>query len=162
MITTRLVLGSLPPPDSPASVGWFILIFSGLMAGLYYTLETFKSFRASPATKTALVGQPLVVKAEERFASWEEQTKLQHRVDCLYEEIRSGFDRLDQKRSVSIAGVHELVRLQGERLAAISTASQIQGEDLQQLKSSLAEVNTRIDMLPQRTISLLRETKGLI
>ena len=155
-------IADLPAPESPASVGWLVVAFAGIMTGLYYTIEVFKGFRKPATTKTSLIDQPLMIKGEERFATREEHVKLEGRVDDLANEIRAGFERLDQKRSVSIASVHDLVRKQGERLSGIDAQLTAQGGDMRNVTAELREVNSRIDAFPHRIIGLLRETKGLI
>ena len=54
--------------------------------------------------------------AAEISARKEEHDKLKVRVDKIADDIARGFERLDQKRSVSVAGLHEELDQSIERL----------------------------------------------
>jgi polyhydroxyalkanoate synthesis regulator phasin len=71
------------------------------------------------------------------FATKSEHEKLEQRVNGLSAEIKDGFRELDKKRSVSIAGLHD------------------------DLNTGLEKVHKRIDELPNRVISLLKDTREL-
>lgn len=71
------------------------------------------------------------------FATKAEHDKLEQRVNGLSAEIKDGFRELDKKRSVSIAGLHD------------------------DLNNGLEKVHKRIDELPNRVITLLKDTRDL-
>lgn len=71
------------------------------------------------------------------YATKSEHGELRERVDRVEEKIEENYKTLDQKRSSSVANLHEAVRELSQQL------------------------NARIDEVPQRTIRLLAETKQL-
>lgn len=99
------LLADLPAPDAPQSVGWFMIVLVGIIMGLYYSVALWKML-AGHGDK-AKSPQPFIVQAHEEFAPLAAHIELKNRVDKIADDIRQGFERLDQKRSVSIAGLHE-------------------------------------------------------
>ena len=71
------------------------------------------------------------------YATRAEHAELKQRVEHFSDEIVRGFERLDQKRSVSIAGLHD------------------------DLASTAEKLNARIDAMPARMIELLKTTRDL-
>lgn len=71
------------------------------------------------------------------FASRESHEALVGRVDDIEEQIRAGFEHADEKRSKSIGNLHE------------------------KLENELKDVNQRMDELPDRIVTRLREMRGL-
>ena len=139
-----------------------MLVLGGLIAIAYYGMEIVHRFRPKEATRTALDGQPIEVREAHRFATRDEHLELKSRVYEITEKIEEGFRQVDQKRSVSIANLHELIREQGMTVAALRAETSKQTEDLGDLKRSIGDAHARIDSVPARTIQLLRDTKGLI
>jgi hypothetical protein len=152
----------LPAPDSPWSIGWAAIVFFVFIAGLDSTLRVLRYFRPGKTPETLIGGQPISVKGADRFATIEEHVELKERVDDMSLKIDEGFRHLDQKRSVSIAGLHEQTRLQGEKIAALAAETAKQTADLIDLKNQTASINSRIDGIPSRTIALLKDTKKLL
>lgn len=81
------------------------------------------------------------------FVSQVDHSKLEERVDGIENKIQQGYERLDQKRSVSIAGVHELVRKQGEAIAALTAETGSQTRQLHQIQSV-------VERMPEKIIAM--------
>lgn len=154
---------SLPAPESASSVGWVVIILGGLLVTAYYASELFKLWVGKKeTTRMSLGDQPVEVREAHRFTTREEHQELKVRVDSMVEKIEEGFRHIDQKRSVSIAGVHELVRDQGVKIASLQAETTSQSGSLDDLKDAVDGINSRIDSIPSRFIELLRNTKGLL
>jgi len=98
-----LMLLELPAPSSPAAIGWVALALAALFVCVNQALTFFDRFKETP-----VVYQTYVTKVE--------HIKLEGRVDNMAEQITAGFERLDQKRSVSIAGLHDDLALSTKEL----------------------------------------------
>ncbi len=87
----------------------------------------------------------------EAYASKKEHAAL---IAKMEEELKR--ERFSRK------GLYEKVEKQGADIASLKTETESQSEDLGNLKVQIQETQNRIDAVPERTIRLLRETKGLI
>lgn len=125
-----LLLAQSSPSLSPEFFGMVVLALMLLTRWLW---EYNREQRAKEALHEPKATPPL----HTQFAAKADLTKLEVRVDNLTTEIRGGFDRLDAKRSSSIAGIHD------------------------DLNAGLEKVHKRIDAIPAHVISLLRETQQL-
>lgn len=67
-----------------------------------------------------------------------------------------------KRERLSRKGLYEKVEEQGRDIASLQTETEKQTEDLADLKAEMKDTQNRIDLVPERTIKLLRETKGLI
>lgn len=111
MILALLFAQALPDPNAASSIGWVVVILTGLVVSFS---TVWKNLRATPAL-------------HRQFVTREEFEKLEGRVDDLRMELL-------------------------EKLHDNNTAAEDRVKDL----------HKRIDALPTRIISLLRETKGLL
>ena len=83
-------------PDANGLLQFLIIV--GFLA------STFTSVMALRSSNRA---QKREVSFADEYATKAEHTELKIRVDGIDSSVRSGFDRLDGKRSVSIAGLHD-------------------------------------------------------
>lgn len=95
-------------PSPAALASWLSVLFylGGFIATVLGSAWAIKELRK----KDEPLPQPLTVKAHDTYTPFAQHTELKLRVDKIAEDIRHGFDRLDQKRSVSIAGLHDDLR----------------------------------------------------
>lgn len=87
-------------PPSPEAIGILVL---GLVFLTRWLWDYNRSRREDAAQHEPRSTPPL----HEKFATKAELAALSERVDSLSGEIKHGFERLDEKRSVSIAGLHK-------------------------------------------------------
>lgn len=112
-------------PDMLGPVVPWLLGASGVMLLLNQALSFFKDHIREKPTPA------------DTYATRAEHAELKQRVEHISDEIVRGFERLDQKRSVSIAGLHD------------------------DLASTAEKLNARIDAMPARMIELLKSTRDL-
>lgn len=67
-------------------------------------------------TSTEIAGQPLTIQGATLFTPIEAHNELKGRVDGISRDIAAGFERLDHKRSVSVAGLHDDLEVAIENL----------------------------------------------
>lgn len=89
-----LPLAALPEPSSAEAIGWLALAAGGIAILIVNVLKITDRFKESPPAHT-------------QYASKSDHAELKRRVDEISAEIRGGFEKLDHKRSVSIAGLHD-------------------------------------------------------
>ena len=136
-------------PDAASMSSWignlfyaFLVIGSGV--GI---LAGWRTFNPTP-TK---LKQPVEVKPAAEYPT---------RADCeerhrrLEQEL--SHDRLARK------AIYERLERQGNELATVKNETSQQTTSLAHLKTQIEKTNERIDAVPGRVISLLRDTKGLI
>ena len=123
---------------------WLEVFFwlGGGVGALLGAAVAVKSLRASEAAPTP---QPLVVQAHKSYTPWEQHLDLKARVDKMSDEIRQGFERLDHKRSQSIAGLHDDLQ---------NSSATIRAE----VKEDISGVHTRIN----EVLEAVSELKGRI
>ena len=73
-------------------------------------------------------------------------------------EIREELKRHTSSRK----GIYEKLEEQGKSISRIESTMTQHGQELITLNDTIDKTNERIDAIPQRVISLLRETKNLI
>ncbi len=95
------------------------------------------------------VQNPLTVKPHVEFASMDSHRELAKQVAELRSEVSTGFARLDQKRSSSIAGLHDDLR---DAVADLRT----------EMKSDNTGLNTRITEVLAAVSELKGRISGLI
>jgi seryl-tRNA synthetase len=143
-------LAELPAPDSPQAVGWGVLIFFAIMGGLYYTINVWRQL-SGKGDKASQPPQPLIVKEEHAYATLPQLDALARKMD----------DELGRERGAR-KKIHEEIATIQATVSSISTETEKQSNDIAEVKSDVKRANERIDSVPERTIRLLRETKGLI
>lgn len=123
---------STPPV---AQLGQWMMIFfylSGAIGAVIGCAVGVKKLRAREGNP-----QPFEVREHKEYATKEELQKVDQRVHELDARIETNFRDLDKKRSTSIAGLHD------------------------DLRTTTAAMNARIDAVPAATIALLNETRQL-
>jgi hypothetical protein len=116
---------SLPDPGSPQAIGWFALVAAAALVILNQALTFWKEHvKEKPAPA-------------DTYATKVDHSELRERVTSVEGKIDSNYKTLDQKRSVSVANLHEA------------------------LTAQTAALNSRIDDVPGRVIELLSKTKQL-
>ncbi len=131
------MLAQLPDPKSAESIGWVLIVIVAIIAGINQAMRLFRSFKESPPP-------------HQTYA-----TKEQHRELELKLDAELGRERSARKR------IHEEIAALQANVAAIKVATDSQATDTAELKERVAEINSRIDTMPQRIVSLLRETQQL-
>ncbi len=93
-------------PSAAELSSWLSVLFwfGGFIATMLGCAVAIKELRKKEAPA---LPQPLSVRTHDTFVPFAQHNELKTRVDKISDDIRTGFDRLDQKRSVSIAGLHE-------------------------------------------------------
>lgn len=130
---------ALPDPSGYAAVGWVLIVLVTLAGG---ALLVKKLFQRDP---------PL----HQEFATKEAFAR---HLDVDHAEIRRELER----QTASRKGIYERLDQLDRQIAEVRAESQQQSKTLTNLDSQVAAINTRIDAIPGRMITLLRETKGLI
>lgn len=102
-------------PDANGLLQFLIIV--GFLA------STFASVMALRSSNRA---QKREVSFADEYATKAEHTELKIRVDGIDSSVRSGFDRLDGKRSVSIAGLHDDLEVKTKELR-LEVKSDIKG-----------------------------------
>lgn len=133
-----------PTPDQLAawiSVLFYLGGFACTVIGCWVGIRSLRKEDAAPTP------QPLVVTAHKSYTPWESHLELKARVDKMSDEIRQGFERLDHKRSVSIAGLHDDLQ---------STSAAIRAE----MKEDMSGVHNRITEVLSAVTELRGEFRG--
>jgi hypothetical protein len=121
---------------SPAAdtVEPWLKVFFWLAGGIWCVVKLIKEFTPPKPSSVAVSGQPLEVK--------------KHGGIVTDDDLRNVHGRINRERSEVDQALAEL-KAEDRRLR-------------DKLDGEIKELNGRIDEVPQRTIALLRETKGLI
>ena len=98
---------AMPAQISAESIGSWLQVAFWLFGGTAAIVGAVVGLKKLSEKPQAGTPQPFVVQGSVRFATMEEHEKLEARVDGIGELIRSGFERLDHKRSQSVAGLHD-------------------------------------------------------
>ncbi len=93
-------------PSAAELSSWLSVLFwlCGCIATLLGGAVAIKELRKKEAPS---LPQPLTVRTHDTYTPFTQHKELKDRVDKIADDIRLGFERLDQKRSVSIAGLHD-------------------------------------------------------
>ncbi|MBI5693653.1 MAG: hypothetical protein HZC55_26550 [Verrucomicrobia bacterium] len=134
---TSLLLTQLPDPQSAQALGWIAVALVCLVGGINQVLKLTDRFREQPP-------------AVQTYA-----TKVEHRDLATKLDVELGRERSARKK------IHEEIAELQSGVSAIRAETSGQTRDIGELKQQISETNTRIDAVPQRTISLLRETQQL-
>lgn len=86
-----------------------LFYFGGFVATIIGIAVGVKELRKQEKDQPA-VPQPLTVRQHDTYTPFAQHKELKERVDKISEDIRVGFEKLDHKRSVSIAGLHDDLR----------------------------------------------------
>lgn len=86
----RLFAQALPDPNSYTAIGWVLVVLFVIGGGVLIIQQI---FRKDP---------PL----HKEYVTRQEHSELKQRVEQMADKIDDNFRALDQKRSVSIAGLH--------------------------------------------------------
>lgn len=108
------------------------------------------------------IPQPLVTKKHVDFTPYSE-----------HKDLKLEFEKLREQRRVDVGGLHKKIEdglketradiaLTAEKIASLQTTTDSQSSDINTIKGDVRNIHERIDKLPERTINLLRSTKGLI
>lgn len=119
-----LSLAQLPAPESAQAIGWLALAGFAIAGGVNQVLKFFDRFKETPPS-------------HQTYATKSEHGELANRVDRVDEKIDANYKALDQKRSISVANLHDALKEQTDAL------------------------NKRIDAVPQNVITLLKDVKAL-
>jgi tetrahydromethanopterin S-methyltransferase subunit G len=74
------------------------------------------------------------------YASRDDHRQLSARVDNIEELIRDGFEKIDQKRSKSVAGIYDEIREMNTRLAQTSEKANLTYAHLQTIDTKMDQV----------------------
>jgi len=137
-------------PEAIQLASWLSVLFylGGFCCTVLGGLWALKEIR-KPAS--AALPQPLEVQESHAFATVPELNALASKMD---EEL--GRERGARKK------IHEEIATIQSTVSSIRTENEKQSNDLTEVKQDVKRANERIDGVPERTIRLLRETKGLI
>lgn len=103
-----------------------------------------------------LVGLALAIKSffhrdpplHREYVGRAEHDRLSERVDGIEEQIRLGFEKADQKRSISVANMYDEIREMNVRLAQTSEKANLTYAQLQNLDTKMDEV---LQKLPRKS-----------
>ena len=144
-------------PDPAAISSWLSVAFY-LLGGIAAAVGALVGWRALNPAPTALK-QPVIVQGADKFPT---EAECEARHERLAQEF--GRERIARK------GIYERIEAQGVEIASLTKEVEMQTISLDELKAThladlkaqIERTNERIDAVPARVISLLRETKGLI
>lgn len=154
---TPLALLTLPDP-AYLVIGAVIVALVALY-GIGQLLKFLREFRSELANELKReigeskepspmsVQQPLVIKGHQELVTRDEHKSLAERMD---QEL--GRERGARKQ------IHQEIGALQASVAAITKENTKQTSDLQDLKQDIKEMNVRIDLVPERTINLLKTT----
>lgn len=111
-IAQLLAQSDAPTPEALAS--WLKVLFylGGFACTVVGGLVGIKSLR----TRESVTPQPLVVQEHLEFATKAELERVERDLVSLGDDMAKRFDSLDRKRSESIRGLHEDLRLRAEAI----------------------------------------------
>ena len=115
---------TLPDASSPEAVGWVILILLTLLNG-------------AVAVKQLITRKPPLHK---EYVSRTEHQALARKVDELDDKIEAGFASMADKSSTGREKIYNLLRKQGEDIAALRQASDTASAQVGQLSYKLDQI----------------------
>lgn len=140
---------------NPSSVGVIVLILMILTRWLW---DYNRARREDAESHEPKANPPL----HQVYAPLARVEKLEGEVSGLKSTINDAFREAAHTSSNSRQKIYDRLNEQGETLATLSGQFERIAGELVAVKDDQAEFNKRIDALPTRMITLLRETKGLI
>lgn len=143
-----LTLAQIPEAAAASLVTWMV----GFSAAVFFINQVLTFYKVhikeqpSPANTYATKAEHAELSRKVgAFATKQEHDELRVRVDGMSTDIRESFERLDKKRSVSIAGLHTKVE-------------QATAEIRREIKSDMGGVHDRLSTV----LSAVSELKGTI
>lgn len=137
MTPSLLILAQLPSPESAQAIGWLALSLVCLVGGINQVLRFTDRFKEHPPTYQVYA------------------TKTDHKELAEKMDTELGRERGARKE------IHKEVAALQADISAIKNETAAQTRDINDLKRQVTDSNSRIDAVPQRTISLLRETQQI-
>ena len=131
------LLAQLPSPDSAQAIGWLALAIFAAIGGVNQILRLTDRFKEHPPS----------------YQTYATKTEHKDLADKMDSEL--GRERGARKQ------IHEQIGELRSDVSAMRTETGLQTRDISDLKRQVADTNARIDAVPARTISLLRETQQL-
>lgn len=139
-----MILLAQTAPDVGTVEPW-LKVFFWLAGGVWLCVKILKELRGAKPADVNVTSQPIEVK--------------KHGAPATDDDMRNVHGRIGRERQ-------ELdLAIAREREAREKAVADLKAEDLrlrEKLDGDIDELNARIDSVPERTIKLLRETKGLL
>lgn len=142
------IIAELPDPTSAQSIGFIALALFSLIAGINQILRLTDRFRTQPP--------PHLTYATKKEHDQQVAKCAQDQKDM---EKRFGETITAERRARK--EIHEQIGVLTTELASVKSETRQQTSALDDLRDQQGKMNERIDAIPQRTISLLRETQQL-
>lgn len=124
------------PPESYQSIGWLLVALAALAFLANQILKLIDRSKENPRPSLT-------------YATIKEHERLEHRVDEISEEIKVGFERMEGRRSESVAHIYDEMRKIAEKV-------HVGSEQSRTATSSVGVLSGKIDHL----IEKVGELKG--
>jgi heme exporter protein D len=149
-----LFLGQLPPPTAEAMYTW--LATAVALLGIYYlVLKIVQAHRRNPPFEmelTHFARREHLELIQVQLPNFATKPEVQAVARDLGDQLTAAVRHLDQKRSDSIAGIHK--QLEAAQVEAAKVAQQAEHHSQQ-----LAQLDHKIDVMPERIINLLKSQR---
>lgn len=117
--------------DHADIVGIAFLVGMALLSGYFLLLRIKEFYTEKPDPKLT-------------YATIADLEKLRGQLDQFQRDTKADLDALDQRRSRSVAGIHELIRKNAEHIAALIAQIEMAGQRLSELTTKTERLQEKI------------------